>query len=566
MFLFVRTDKDINKLSLNDFSLIHHSSLPIPCHTGIWFKETNQAASDTFVRVSDKCVQIFDGILLNSSELKTKYAYSNFEDLIEGALSSCKAEQIGEFHGQFCGLRYDVKTDEFCTYTNATNTRRVYYYSAGSTTIVATSLHLITHTMKQLGLKPSVDEIGARMLLSYGFTLGNYTTIMDVKQLGPGKILSLTGSSLTLSTYHEFNNQVIHSDINNAIPEIDRLFKKAVTQAFEYDRQNNNRHIAFLSGGLDSRMVVWTAQDLGYRPITCLNFSQPGYLDQQIANKISNILNLDLKFVSLERGEYLLNLEDNLQYNDGQILLHGAAHLYYSISQLDTHHYGIFHSGQLGDAILGSYLRSPHHQSVNASHGAYSNRILSTLNDTIQTISMNYPNDEMYMFYSRAFSSMINGDYACNVDSYSVSPFLHPEFVQYVLNVNPSLRYQSYLYSAWFKSVYPKASKIMWEKTGCNLYANRKLITAKMFLHRGIRYMQRILKQQDSRNMNPFDYWWHTNSKLRDKYSSLTDIIDFASPYISKELFIDMVSLQESGTFSEKLQVYSLLAGMKYLL
>ena len=51
--------------------------------------------------------------------------------------------------------------------------------------------------------------------------------------------------------------------------------------------------MACLSGGLDSRMTVWVAHDLGYTHQLNMTFCQSNYLDFKIAQQIATDLRHD---------------------------------------------------------------------------------------------------------------------------------------------------------------------------------------------------------------------------------------------------------------------------------
>ena len=374
------------------------------------------------------------------------------------------------FHGQFNGIAYTSENDTMTAATNVANTMRIYYFQDYDTVIVASSIKLITIALKYLKKKLTVDEIGARMILSYGFTLADYTTISGIKQLGAGNYIQVAGDNLSVISYQKYNNEPLHHNEGEAVEELERLFLRSVQAGYEKDLEKGRKHIAFLSGGLDSRIGMWAAYKQGYRDLECLNFSQPGYADEVIARKICKDLGLKLHFFSLDQGKYLLNLEENLVYNDGQIILHGAAHPFRAIQDLDLDKYGILHSGQIGDLILGSNLDRITPKPVDLNGGAYSLRLLDSIRTDIAKVGDLYPNHEIYTMYNRCFNAAINGDYASATLGQSVSPFMDPEFAQYGMNISAKLRYHNKLYIAWFKRHYPQAARYRWEKSGSNLY------------------------------------------------------------------------------------------------
>ncbi len=58
---------------------------------------------------------------------------------------------------------------------------------------------------------------------------------------------------------------------------------------FDKDIEYGYKHLVSLSGGLDSRMTTYVANDLGYGDsIVNLTFSKTNYVDEQTAKDIAN--------------------------------------------------------------------------------------------------------------------------------------------------------------------------------------------------------------------------------------------------------------------------------------
>ena len=55
---------------------------------------------------------------------------------------------------------------------------------------------------------------------------------------------------------------------------LEHTFRAAVQEEFQRDKDLDLEHIVTLSGGMDSRMVLAYAADMGYSDITTICFSQ----------------------------------------------------------------------------------------------------------------------------------------------------------------------------------------------------------------------------------------------------------------------------------------------------
>ncbi len=566
MFIFVIAKPAFDTSVCSAMNLVYQSDFQDSENIRIYNKDNHNPVSDSFFQIDNAEVYLFEGVLVNSKRLVTKYALTDCTNLIKTAFKQDTLSMLREFHGQFCGIYYNKKTKQIRVFTNLINSLRVYFYHDGDLLIAGTSLKMINQLLAANQIKTTVDEIGARMILTYGFMLSDYTTIKEIKHLQAGHYVEYSNNRLSVNVYHVFNNNTLHQSLSVALPELQKLFCDSVSDSFDKDITFNKKHMAFLSGGLDSRQTVMTAYNLGYKNISCLNFCEPGYADEIISRQIAKDLGFEYFFYSLEAGRYFLHLDNNLIYNDGQVTMHGAAHLYAGISSLNLQQYGVLHSGQIGDAILGSFLSTSAQIKPNLKSGAYSNSLLNTLYNDIAYLMNSYPNNEMFLMYSRAFNGAVNGDHACALSNYSVSPFLEPEFAQYCLNIDPKLRFHNHCYREWMLKYNRKGASYIWEKTSSNLlvpewYARIKNLS----LHAMNKIWKQVMHQPERRTMIPYDYWWNQNPELAAHYKNAPDNKQAVQQLVSKELWNDTITLFKSTIATEKILAYTVIAGLEYL-
>jgi len=483
-------------------------------------------ATDAWFHQQRGHLACFDGALVNADSLVNAYALSGTGALLEEVLINQDTGLLGQFHGQFSGMAaYPDGSAWF--FANQTGSSRLYYWHAGDLLIVSTSLALIVAILRSNMHAVSIDPIGARMLMSLGFTLAERTTIANTKLLEPGHCLHYEGGILRKDVYHSFNSEPLYTDMSAALPILDDLFKQAVQAEYAWDQSHGRGHLSFLSGGLDSRMAVATAASLGFTGIECLNFSQSGYPDHTVARAIASRLGAGYHFFALDGGHYLRQMEDALEYNDGQIIFHGAAHLFAALDNVPTSEYGILHSGQVGDLILGSYLRGPRHEPAGCRDIGLNPDFDPDLSSEILRVARNYPNHEVFALYNRAFNAASNGDLACAISNYAISPFLYPHFAQYCLNIDPSLRFGNKLYLRWFRQYQALAAGFKWEKTGLPLTAGQGTIAVAKLIRRTRDKLARMGWIQ-ARSMNPFESWLKEGTPL---HTELTDRFNKADQY-----------------------------------
>jgi len=514
----------------------------------------NKPVNDSFLDINENGFDFCEGILLSHNPQNLK-----------AILREGKHSDIATIHGQFSCMHFDKNAQELRVYTNVSNNMRVYYYHEGGTMIVASSLRLIIALLKANGIPCHPDELGMRMQLTYGFMLKNYTSIAEIRRIGAASILRYKDGELSVQPYFRYTIEPRYHDYKKCADDLTELYTTAVRNGINRDGQQ--RHFAFLSGGLDSRLTVYTIHKLKTKNVDILNFSQPGYLDQTLSKKISDLLGYNYSFFSLGGGEYLKNIDDVLDYHEGQNAMHGGAHLYAAIRSVDLSKYGVMHSGLMGEMIKGAFLDGKKQVPVNFMTGAYSTKLLHTLVPDIKNMASDYVNNEHFLLENRGFNGMTNGDLACLNLSYSVSPNLDPAFMQYTLYIDPAMRYGARMQLYWTTRNYPEAAKLPWDKFNSPINTPYWLAYLRYYLWRGTNRIKNTLTGQENQlNMNPFKYWWATNPSLRQHFEPKFRVPETLVPLISKELLRDINLMFSEGTFGDKLLGYTAVRSLEYLL
>lgn len=192
--------------------------------------------------------------------------------------------------------------------------------------IYGSGLRAVLNIMRECGYETNLSELGAYFLLTFGYMLKDNTLCSTVKKLLPGTILNfdLEDGSISTERYYELRSTPYIEDTKeNILRETDRRFKEAIKKEYDKDLEYGYRHVATLSGGLDSRMNVTKAKMLGYEDILAITFSQSNYLDEHIAKQIASDFGFDFLFFSLDNGNYLKDIESPIIANDGQVFLPG---------------------------------------------------------------------------------------------------------------------------------------------------------------------------------------------------------------------------------------------------
>ena len=502
-----------------------------------------------------------DGAILNMDELRRNSRSATNAEAIKKAYVAGDSRFFKSFRGEFSGLLYDKQSDKWIFFTNHVGSKSLFYYRDADLFVCASELKVVTQLLRKAGRRCTLDEAGAYMLLTYGFMLEDYTLVSEVKRLRPGHCIEVSPNSVRVESYYALHDSPAWPTAKGKIIDtLEDLFRQAVGREYQKDVEYGYRHIATLSGGLDSRMAVIVAHELGYRDVLDITCSESGYLDQTIASRIAADLHDEFLAYALDNGTYLLdNMNASITANDGLALWGGAAHACSLWRKLDFTDYGIIHMGQIGDAVMGSFVTSAARQRPTPGQGAYSRRLLPKISDILQKIVAQYESEELFLFNNRAFNGAFNGNWTAYQFSECASPFLDVDFLDYALRVPRNLKLHEKLYREWICAKHPRAARYVWEKTKSRLSAS----TAEAYIRRQLwRVMSRIAPRRFIRGMNPLKYWYKNNVQIQESFlrhyrENLSRIDAFPA------LKADCDRLFNGGAPLEKTQVMTLLEAVK---
>lgn len=471
---------------------------------------------------------IIDGVILNLSELKKQHQ----KDDLFAVINRIGSRYFSSFIGPFCGVDYDAVSDTILAYGNQTGDAPVFYYAGEQFFVVSNDLNSIVSVLKENNITYTLNEQAARYLLSFGYMIDNSTWINEIKRLEPGKYISFTGNTLHIHSYFQLSFEPIPISEQEAIDKVNMEFRKAVKRCFDKDLEYGYpMHLADISGGLDSRLVNYVAKDLGFDCIVNMSYSQSDSDEHRFAEMISKQLENMLVFEQLDEASFFYDIDKMVEWEYGLAPYFGITGGLKLLSTLNMNAFGLEHTGQLGDCILGTYLDEeiPINQPVK--------RYSELLDIQIpQEILQRYNTTEAFLIMTRGFLGMLATHLERRHYTYVVSPFLDIEFLQTCMHIPVEMRQYHKLYWKLLDEKYPEAASLPSTRERQQEGIERVLRKIRQKAESGLR---RIIycfgfrkSKQNPNNMNPIQYWYETNKKLRAFIKSYhDDNLRYAEPY-----------------------------------
>ena len=533
---------------------------------------------------------IVEGVVLNNHLLIEKYSAENWEQCVQEMYLRNGDSFFNEFRGSFSGALYDKQQEKWIIYTDHIGDKQIFYTETPEGYIFGSEIGFLVNARKINNLPVTVDETGCYMTLTHGFCIDDKTLVKEVHKLIAGHYYELTPSGLRILRYHQFSNipdKALTED--NAIEDINRLFQNAVRLQFEKDRDYGYRHLACLSGGLDSRMTVWVAHQMGYTDQLNITFSQSGYLDFSVAQQIAIDLHHDWLFKPLDGGDCINLIDKITPITYGSANFFGLAHGKSMEDLINYEPFGIIHTGQIGDAIIGTFFKkNEFNPEYKMGQSAYSLELIERLSD--YKIQEDYHNEEIFCLYTRAFTGANQGLLTFQENSESCSPFIDVDFLEFCYKIPLNLRFGHKIYFDWILQKYPEASEYVWEHTGKKIksFENKELkytqvmgkklpmpgnpefrgwLKGSILRRLGLRkkgQKPKTIVLVSKNNMNPVDYWYNTNPRLKEFMDNYWDNHNHWIP--EGQIKEDMTHLYKDCVLYDKLQCLSVLSAMKFIL
>ncbi len=358
---------------------IHHRG---PDDSGLWLDEDygvtlahkrlaiidlSESAHQPMLSSSGRYVICFNGEIYNHKDLRNELelrgksplwrSYSDTETILACIDAYGLKETLLKLVGMFAIALWDKTDKELFLARDRTGEKPLYYGSNGRLLLFGSELKALRAHPKFI---PKINREALCLFLRHNYIPQPYSIYEGIKKLPPGHFIKLKKNSVP-EQYWSLNQNITSGKLNHfegskkeALDTLDKLLTKAVKGQMQADVPLG----AFLSGGVDSSLILALMQEQNSHPIESftIGFDNKEFNEAPFAKKVAKYLGTqhnELYVSSKTAREVIPNLPkiyDEPFSDSSQIPT-------FLVSEMAQKQVKVCLSGDGGDEVFGGYNR-----------------------------------------------------------------------------------------------------------------------------------------------------------------------------------------------------------------
>lgn len=286
-------------------------------HRRLSIIDLSEAANQPMIDFTGRYIIIYNGEIYNYREVRAQlpsYPFHTQSDseVILAAFSKWGTDCLSRLNGMFAFAIWDKEEEVLFVARDRLGKKPFYYFLSGEYFVFSSEIR----SMLASGLVPrELDKMHLGEYFLYQATLGAHTLVKNVRQLQAGHFAIIKDGIFTEVPYWEYKNiRPATEDYEGAKKKVKELFIDSVRLRLVSDVPVG----AFLSGGIDSSLVVACMAELANGPIDTYNvsFTEKKYDESSYAQLIATKYHTHHHRIIIKPGEFLDSIEEILNAID----------------------------------------------------------------------------------------------------------------------------------------------------------------------------------------------------------------------------------------------------------
>ncbi|MDX1932936.1 MAG: asparagine synthase (glutamine-hydrolyzing) [Capsulimonadales bacterium] len=342
-------------------------------------RDLSPAGHQPMRSASGRFVLVFNGEVYNSEEIRAELAAtgrspswrgtSDTETMLAAIETWGLSAAVGRFVGMFALAVRDNERRTLSLVRDRLGIKPLYYGSAGRAIVFGSELKALCAHPDFL---PEIDPVALTRFLRYAYVPTPLSIYRNAAKLPPGTILTFTENDTAFSP-RPVPYWSLTETVNTALREPFTGSEEEATDAFlERARQAVRLRLiadvplgAFLSGGLDSSLVVALMQEASSRPVRtfCIGFTEEAYNEADQARAVAAALGTD-HTERLATPEEAMSVIPRLPAMYDEPFADPSQIPTFLVSELARRQVTVSLSGDGGDELLAGYNAYTHGEEI----------------------------------------------------------------------------------------------------------------------------------------------------------------------------------------------------------
>jgi asparagine synthase (glutamine-hydrolysing) len=307
----------------------------------------------------DGSIQIvFNGEIYNYRELRHRLEGSGHQfktntdtETIVHLYEDLGVDCFQHLNGMFSIAIWDGKRDQLILARDRMGKKPLFYTQIGNQLFFASELKSL---LQIEGTSKAVNPGAIDLYLTYQYVPHPHSIYRDIQKLPPGHYATFVEKELNVAPFWKVDwSREVPNDLASAGEQLRSLLTDAIRIRLRSDVPLG----AFLSGGIDSSLIVALAQRELDQPIQtfAIGFSEADFDETRYAQLVSN--HVGTKHERFEVTPDALDIVDKLSYQYDEPFSDSSAVPTWYLCELTRKHVTVALSGDGGDELFGGYER-----------------------------------------------------------------------------------------------------------------------------------------------------------------------------------------------------------------
>ena len=280
-------------------------------HNRLSIIDLSESANQPYISNDETIVITYNGELYNYIDIKNElsgfYDFKTNSDteVIIAAYKKWGIKMLDHFNGMFAFALWDKTNNNFYLIRDRMGIKPLYYFEHENSVIFSSSVRAINTYLEE---EIKVDKYELIDFLSYGTVHSPNSILNEVKSIPKG---SYFFSGFEESSIVEYWNNFVNVNHSLSYSDAIKETKKLITDSVEKRLISDVPYGIFLSGGVDSSILVAAASKVSNMPINTFSivFDEKEFDESQYSRLISKKYKTNHNEITLSPDDLLNNIE-----------------------------------------------------------------------------------------------------------------------------------------------------------------------------------------------------------------------------------------------------------------